>query len=116
MRAHTHSSLAEPLPKALVDFLPSGCDSRSMADLCVTLIWKNGKNTLLSQASRSNVNVVFEYEVGRDPECIESALSSGVIRGEANMLRFFCRSFNLLGYEKTSNETIKVDIQVWLSK
>jgi hypothetical protein len=45
----------------------------------------------------------FPPKVGRDPECIESALSSGAIRGEANLVRFFCRHFDLIGYEKSDD-------------
>jgi hypothetical protein len=52
--------------------------------------------------------------VGRDPECIESVLSSGAIRGEANLIRFFSRNFNLVGYENNSDAavTTKVDSQL----
>lgn len=54
------------------------------------------------------------FAVGRDPECIESALSSGAIRGEANLLRFFFRTFNLAGYESNSDavQSAKVDSQL----
>ena len=51
--------------------------------------------------------------VGRDAECIESALASGIIRGEANLLRFFCRHFNLIGYETSSViDSVKIDSQL----
>ena len=41
--AHIHSSV-KCLPNSLEDFLPmSNCNSRSKANLCVTLIWKDGK-------------------------------------------------------------------------
>jgi hypothetical protein len=61
-----------------------------------------------------NQSEISFVSVGRDPECIESALASGVIRGEANLLRFFCRNFNLIGYdENVSNvEAAKVDSQL----
>lgn len=88
---HVHSSLVKRLPENLHDWLPQGCPNRSEADVVVTLIWK---------------------EVGRDPECIESALASGVIRGEANVLRFFCRTFKLIGYEKSPAEATKEDYQL----
>ena len=39
---HVHSSLSKPLPQNLFDFLPAGCPNRSEADVCVTLIWKEG--------------------------------------------------------------------------
>ena len=42
--SHVHSSFLNKIPNELVDFLPnSNCSSRSEADLCVTLIWKDGK-------------------------------------------------------------------------
>lgn len=92
--SHVHSSLVKPLPQNLLDFLPAGCENRAEAQICVTLIWK---------------------PVGRDPECIESALAHGVIRGEANLLRFFCRQFNLIGYVENSTnitESTKIDAQL----
>ena len=54
------------------------------------------------------------FLVGRDPECIGSTLASGVIRGEANLLRFFCRNFSLIGYDENASnvEAAKIDCQL----
>ena len=42
--SHVHSSFLNKIPNELEDFLPnSNCNSRGEADLCVTLIWKDGK-------------------------------------------------------------------------
>ena len=44
--AHLHSSV-RCLPNSLEDYLPmTNCDSRSKADLCITLIWINGMKEL----------------------------------------------------------------------
>ena len=41
---HLHSSVTKNLPTALEDFLPGpNCASRTIADLCITLIWKEGE-------------------------------------------------------------------------
>merc|ERR1712166_430219 len=72
--AHIHSSLPKGIPNKLKDFLPaSNCASRSKADLCVTLIWTNGKET----------------------ELAASPTSSLLVKGEINLLRYFARRFNL---------------------
>lgn len=40
---HVHSSVIKGIPNLLKDFLPSSnCDSRTQANVCITLIWKNG--------------------------------------------------------------------------
>ena len=44
--AHLHSTV-KCLPNSLEDYLPlTNCDSRSKADLCITLIWINGMTKL----------------------------------------------------------------------
>ena len=39
---HVHSSLLKPLAQNLRDFLPQGCQNRTEAQVCITLIWKEG--------------------------------------------------------------------------
>ena len=42
---HVHSSIVKGVPNALQDFLPTqNCEIRMKADICITLIWKEGKN------------------------------------------------------------------------
>ena len=41
---HLHSSVTKNLPNTLEDYLPNpNCESRTKADICMTLIWKDGK-------------------------------------------------------------------------
>lgn len=82
---HVHSSLPKGIPSRLKDFLPiSNCDSRSKADLCVTLIWTNGKET----------------------ELVTSPTSSLLVKGEINFLKYFSRRFQLFNI----NEMTEIQI------
>jgi len=86
--SHVHSSFLNKIPNELVDFLPnSNCSSRSEADLCVTLIWK---------------------DVGKDMELVTSPTSTAVIKGEVNLLRYVSRRFNVFSV----NELDEINIQV----
>jgi len=72
--AHLHSTV-KCLPNSLEDYLPlTNCDSRSKADLCITLIWIN---------------------VGKDVELVTAPTSSSIIKGESNVLRYMARRFGL---------------------
>ena len=42
---HLHSSVVQKLPANLNDFFPESDIKRSEADLCITLIWKEGKSS-----------------------------------------------------------------------
>lgn len=73
--------MTEGIPNALEDFLPdSNCKSRTSADVCITLIWKNVGGG------------------GKDLECITSPTASSFLRGEVNLLRYFFRRFNLFNF------------------
>lgn len=86
--SHVHSSFLNKIPNELVDFLPnSNCSSRSEADLCVTLIWK---------------------DVGKDMELVTSPTSTAIIKGEVNLLRYVSRRFNVFSVNELDEITIQV--------
>jgi len=79
---HTHCSVSS-LPPNVQSFLPVSDVPRSSAQVRITLIWT---------------------EVGKDCELMVSPLAQTVIKGEANIIRYFSRLFpSLLPYESLPN-------------
>jgi len=76
---HAHSSVPS-LAAGLLSFLPATQAARATAQVRLTVIWR---------------------AVGRDCELLVSPLTQSVIRGEANVLRYFARLFpSVIPYEQ----------------
>lgn len=83
--SHVHSTVKQSLPQNIREFLPpSNCQSRTEANIRITLIWKEDGN--------------------RDPECFVTMLPNHAIKGEINLLRFLNRYFGLLSVPPEDGE------------
>ena len=104
---HIHSNVVRGIPNLLKDFLPnSNCSARTEADLCITLIWKNGRNFTWNWFCHNFLPKFIYFSVGKDLELVTSPTSNSLLKGEVNLLRYFSRRFNLFNIGSLADKEI----------